>query len=61
MRTQGEQDFCVENGASQSLRCLAPPAAGNPGRVERLFRFFLGSLRISVLWPLLPELSLFMA
>lgn len=61
MRPQGEQDFCVESEASQSARCLAPPEAGNPGKVERLFRFFLGSLRISVPWPLPPELFLFMA
>lgn len=61
MRPQGEQDFCVESEASQSPRCLALPEAGNPGKIERLFQVFLGSLHISVPWLLLPELSLFMA
>lgn len=59
MRPQGEQDFCVESEAFQSPRCLAPQEARNPGKVEHLF--FLGPLRSPVPWPLLPELSLFMA
>lgn len=42
MRPQGEQDFCVESEASQSPRCLAPPEACNPGKVEHLFQFFSG-------------------